>query len=219
LGAALALVWGIVFLTYLEAADWTLMGRRDGIEVYRREVPGSPLVVFKGEGTIDAPLWKVASILLDTKRAPEWEDSLKESRVVKRLGPTEYEEYNHLGMPLILKDREFLSKVVIGIHPDQKTFSLAYAPANDRDALHSHYVRGEIEYGLFEVTSLEPGRRSTLRAEIQCDPKGAIPSWVVNFFQKSWPLNTFQGIRTQAAKPDVTMPPDFKDVLAATVPF
>jgi hypothetical protein len=83
----------------------------------------------------------------------------------------------------------------------------------------THFVRGKIEYGLFEVTSLEPGRRSKLRAEIQADPKGAIPTWVVNFFQKGWPLNTFQGIRAQAAKPDIAMPPEFKDVLTPTLPF
>ena len=95
---------GLLSLAGLDAADWTLMSRRDGIEIYRREMPGTPLVVFKGEGPIDAPVWKIASILLDTKRAPEWADSLKESRVAKRLGPAEYEEYNHLGMPLILKE-------------------------------------------------------------------------------------------------------------------
>jgi hypothetical protein len=219
LSAPFALCLGIFFLTTLNPADWTLMGRRDGIEVYRRETPGSPLVVFKGEGTIEAPLWKVASILLDTRRAPEWADSLKESRVVKRLGPAEYEEYNHLGMPFILKDRDFLSKVVIDIRADQKTFSLAYKPADDGDMPRTHYVRGQIQYGLFEVTSLETGRRSTLKAEIQVDPRGAIPAWVVNFFQKSWPLNTFQGIRAQAAKPDIAMPPEFKDLLTATLPF
>jgi hypothetical protein len=42
------------------------------------------------------------------------------------------------------------------------------------------------------------------------DPKGAIPAWVVKFFQKSWPLNTFQGI---------AMPSEFKDVLTATLLF
>jgi hypothetical protein len=41
----------------------------------------------------------------------------------------------------------------------------------------------------------------------------------VNFFQKGWPLNTFQGIRAQAAKPDIAMPPEFKDVLTPTLPF
>ena len=195
------------------------MGRRDGIEVYRREMPGSPLVVFKGEGTIEAPLWKVASILLDTKRAPEWADSLKKSRVVKRLGTNGYQEYNHLGMPLILKDRDFLSRVVIDVHPDRRTFALSYVPAEDREMPPGHYVRGEIRSGSFEVTSLEPGRRSTLKAEIQAHPKGAIPAWVVNFFQKSWPLNTFQGIRAQAAKPDIIMPAEFKDVLSDTLTF
>jgi hypothetical protein len=219
LTAACVICLGILFLASLDAADWTLMGRRDGIEIYRRDMPGSPLVVFKGEGTIEAPVWKIASILLDTKRAPEWADSLKESRVVKRLGPSEYEEYNHLGMPLILKDRDFLSDVAIQVSNEQKTFSLAYKPTNDRDVPRTHYVRGEIEYGLFEVTSLEPGRRSRLRAEIQVDPKGAIPVWVVNFFQKSWPLNTFQGIRSQAAKPDIAMPSEFKEVLTPTLPF
>jgi hypothetical protein len=209
----------LLFLTHLNAADWTRVGGRDGIEIYRRDMPGSALVAFRGEGTIEAPLWKVAAILLDTRRAPEWADSLKESRVVKRLGPTEYEEYNHLGMPLILKDRDFLSKVVIEIHPERKSLVLAYVPAEDPDVPRTHFVRGEIESGSFEVTSIEPGRRSRLRAEIQADPKGAIPSWVVNFFQKSWPLNTFQHIRLQAAKPDIVMPAEFKEALTAILPF
>ncbi len=219
LTAACVLGLGTLCVAGLDAAGWALMGRREGIEIYRREMPGSSLVVFKGEGTIDAPVWKIASILLDTKRAPEWADSLRESRVVKRVGPDEYEEYNHLGMPLILKDRDFLSDVVIGVSNEQKTFSLAYKPADDRDMPRTRYVRGQIAYGLFEVTSIEPGRRSKLRAEIQADPKGALPAWVVNFFQKSWPLNTFQGIRAQAAKPDIAMPAEFKDVLTPTLPF
>lgn len=210
---------GILFLAGLDAADWTLVGRRDGIEVYRRDMPGTPLVVFKGVGTIEAPVWKVAAILLDTKRAPEWADSVKESRVVKRLGPSEYEEYNHFGMPFILKDRDFLSDVRIQISAEEKAFSLTYRPTDDRDVPRSHNVRGQIDYGFFEVTSLEPGRRSMLRAEVQVDPKGAIPAWVVNFFQKNWPLNTFQGIRSQAAKPDIVMPPEFKDVLTPTLSF
>lgn len=219
LTTAWVMVLGILSLAGLHAADWTLMSRRDGIEIYRRDMPDSPMVVFKGEGAIDAPVWKIASILLDTKRAPEWADSLKESRVVKHLGPSEYEEYNHLGMPLILKDRDFLSDVVIEVNSEQKSFSLAYKPADDRDLPRTHFVRGQIAYGIFEVTSVEPGRRSRLRAEIQADPKGAIPAWVVNFFQKSWPLNTFQGIRSQAAKPDIVMPTEFKDVLTQTLPF
>jgi hypothetical protein len=40
-----------------------------------------------------------------------------------------------------------------------------------------------------------------------------------NFFQKNWPQSTFQAIRRQAAKPDIAMPDEFKDVLAPTRGF
>jgi hypothetical protein len=202
-----------------DGEDWKLVGNQQGVEIYRRDVPGSDVVAFKGQGTIEAPLWKVASILLDTKRAPEWAESLKESRVVRRIGPNAYVEYNHLGMPFILRDRDFVSAVVIEVDADARTFGLVYKPTDDHSIAVTKYVRGEIRSGLFQVRSVEQGKRSTLMAEIQCDPKGAIPTWIANFFQKSWPLRTFERLRSQAAKPDIAMPEEFKDVLASTLQF
>jgi hypothetical protein len=202
-----------------EGEDWKLVGNQHGVEIYRRDVPGSDVVAFKGQGTIEAPLWKVASILLDTKRAPEWAESLKESRVVKRLGPNTYIEYNHLGMPFILRDRDFVSEVVIEVDAEARTFGLVYKPTEEPGAPVTRYVRGQITSGVFQIRSVEPGRRSTLMAEIQCDPKGAIPTWIANFFQRSWPLTTFEGLRKQAAKADLAMPEEFKDVLASTLRF
>jgi hypothetical protein len=76
--------------------DWIPVSTDHGVTTFRREVPGSGIVAVKGEGALDAPVWKVASVLLDTRRAAEWVDSLKESRVVRRLGPDSYIEYNHL---------------------------------------------------------------------------------------------------------------------------
>jgi hypothetical protein len=209
----LCVAWGA------DGEDWKLTGNQHGIEIYRRDVPGSNVVAFKGQGTIEAPLWKVASILLDTRRAPEWADSLKESRVVRRIGPNAYIEYNHVGLPLILRDRDFVSEVSIEIDADARTFALVYKPTDDRNIPVTHHVRGEIKSGVFQVRSLDPERRSLLTAEIQCDPKGAIPTWIANFFQKSWPIRTFEGIRLQAAKANIAMPEEFRDVLTPTLQF
>jgi hypothetical protein len=216
------LIWCALFLCVAwraDAEDWKLVGNQHGIEIYRRDVPGSNVVAFKGQGTIEAPLWKVASILLDTKRAPEWADSLKESRVVRRLGPNTYIEYNHLGMPFILRDREFVSEVLIEVNAEARTFALFYKPTGDGSVPVSGNVRGEITSGIFQVRSVEQGRRSVLTAEIQADPKGAIPAWIANFFQRSWPVKTFESLRSQAAKADIVMPAEFKDVLAPTPQF
>jgi hypothetical protein len=201
------------------AEDWKVVGEQDGIEISRRDLPGEKIVTMKGVGMIDAPLWKIASILLDTARAPEWVDSLKESRVVRRLGPNDYIEYNHVGMPFIVKDREFVSDVRINVDPDARHFALVYRPTQDPGVPPVHGVRGEIVAGRFEAVSVERGRRTELTAELQCDPKGLLPGWLVNLFQRNWPLTTFEAMRRQAQKPDIVMPAEFKDVLEITRGF
>jgi hypothetical protein len=201
------------------SGDWILTGSDHDVSTFRRDVPGSGIVAVKGEGTVDAPVWKVAAVLLDTRRAAEWVDSLKESRVVRRLGPDRYIEYNHLHLPLIIKDREFVSEVRIDVDPSDRSVTLVYHPTDAGEVPASHYVRGQIRSGIFRARSRADGRGTVLTAEIDCDPKGAIPAWLVNFFQKSWPRNTFDGIRRQVAKPDVAMPDEFQSLLEHTTGF
>jgi hypothetical protein len=201
------------------ADDWKQVEEKHGIAIYRRKLPGSGVVEVKGVGTIEAPLWKIASILLDTARAPEWVDSLKESRMVRRLGPQSYIEYNHLGMPFIIQDREFVSQVRIDVDSTARSFALVYRPTDDAAVPPTHYVRGEILAGRFQAVSLVPDRRTELTAEVQADLKGLLPAWVVNFFQRSWPLTTFEAVRKQAAKPDIGMPAEFRNILEPTLGF
>ena len=203
----------------VRAQDWTPISTERGVTIYRRELPGSHLTAMKGTGTVEAPVWKVASILLDTQRAREWVESLKESRVLRRLAPDRYVEYNHVSGPFLMKDRDFVSDVRITVDPQTRTFALAYKPTDDPGAPATRNVRGEILSGLFQATSLEPDKRTELTVEVQVDPKGFIPAWIINFFQKSWPLHTFAAIRTQAAKPDIAMPGAFVDVLTPTRQF
>src|SRR4051812_35254452 len=83
------------------AADsdgWEQIADKEGVKVYRRSVPGSRLKSMRGVGVVDAPVRTVALVLLDDPRAPEWVDSLAESRVVRVLSPYEYVEYNHVAM-------------------------------------------------------------------------------------------------------------------------
>ena len=219
-----AVVLIVVLLAPVVAAapdshDWKLITSEDGIDVYKRPLPGSGIVAFKGVGTIDSPVWRVASILLDTRRAPEWADSLKESRVVRRLGPDAYVEYNHLGMPFIIKDREFVSDVTIEVDAASRTFALVYQPARESVAVAPHCVRGEILAGRFEAVSIDGGRQTRFTAELQADPKGLLPAWLVNLFQRNWPVTTFEHLRTQARKPDIAMPAEFRDVLMRTRGF
>jgi hypothetical protein len=155
---------------------------------------------------VDAPVRTVALVLLDDDRAPEWVDSLAEARVVRVLSPTEYVEYNHASMPLIVSDREFVNTVSMAADPAAKTVLIRSVPVEDASIPKTRIVRGLLD-ATYTLESVDG--RTRLTVEIASDPKGWLPAWLVNFFQKDWARNTIEGIRAQCRKKDLKPPKEF----------
>ncbi|MEK6579718.1 MAG: START domain-containing protein [Bdellovibrionota bacterium] len=204
-----------------ENHPWELVKKAEGIEVYQANIPGSDLVAFKGEGLLDYGIGRLASILLDTARASEWILNLVESHIVKRVQPLVFIEYSHIGTPFIIKDRDFLSQVEVLIDEKQRTFGLKY---NTAESAHggvvpkTGFIRGELHNTTFMLHALEKGK-TKVTAMMHADPKGTVPKWIVNFFQKSWPLDTFESLKKQAAKSDIRRAPEFIDVIEKVEQF
>jgi hypothetical protein len=191
-------------------AAWEKIGDSDGIIAYRREVPGSPLIAVKGEGTIDASIVRVASVLVDTTRATEWIDRLVHSRVIRQISETETVHYDHIGTPIVMKDRDFVTRTKLDFDNASKRVILRMHSVADPLAPPTDYVRGEIMESYFVMTSIEHGKKTHIAVEVHADPKGSIAKWIVNMFQKSWPHNTISRLRAQVAKPDIKDHPRLK---------
>jgi START domain len=189
---------------------WEKIGDSDGIIAYRREVPGSPLIAVKGEGVISAPIVRVASVLVDSTRAPEWIDRLVESRVIRQVSETETVHYDHIGTPVVMKDRDFVTRARLEFDNAGKKVILKMHSVTDVLAPPTDFVRGEIMESYFVMTSLDHGTKTHISVEVHADPKGSIAKWIVNMFQKSWPHNTISRLRTQVAKPDIKDHPRLK---------
>lgn len=215
---ALCLSFNIVANIPSRVSNWEVTGNKDGVESFRREIPGSAIIDLKGIGTIDQPLWKVAASLLDTARAHEWVDSLEKSSVARIIDRNTYIEYNHVRTPFFMKDRDFVSLVKISVDRNKKTFSLSYEPTEEEGLGKKNHILGEINPGFFQLTALDK-EHTLLSGEVHCDPKGAIPKWLVNFFQSDWAHDTIVALRSQAAKSDVRIPEEFADVLQPTLSF
>ena len=192
---------------------WEKIGDDDGIAVYRREIPGSPIVAFKGEGVVDQSIIRVASVIVDSSRATEWVDSLKEARILRQVSETETIHYDHVGTPIVMKDRDFVSDCKLEFEPAQKKVSLKIHSVNDASAPQTSYIRGELLHSSFVLTALDHGTKTRVVAEIHADPKGSVAKWIVNLFQKKWPHNTITSLRKQAAKPDIQEHQRLKQVL------
>lgn len=189
-------------------SDWVKTGDEDGIVSYKRDVRGTDIIALRGEGTVDAPLMRVVSVLLDYARAPEWVDSLAEVRVVRMTGPLDFIEYDHVATPpMIMKDRDFVCRGRLALDLAHQTFAMLIEPTTDPAVpLNDDYVRGELR-GLWKMQAIDGGKKTFVLAEVLGDPKGAVPKWLVNLFQQSWAHSTLQSLRAQVAKKDIRIIP------------
>src|SRR5262249_13414091 len=156
-----------------------------GLTIYWSKVEGSEVVAFRGEGIVDSPLERVASVVVDTTRGTEWINSLVSSKVVKNLSGSEFIEYDHVGIPFpfdqLMSDRDFVSHVTLEAGSDG-SFTVRYGPAEDEGApVLKNRVRGLMTC-VFKLTPMSLPDETYVEAEIHCDPMGGVAKWLVNFF-------------------------------------
>jgi hypothetical protein len=184
-----------------EPVCWEHVNREDGVEVYRKEVPGSPLVAFKGVTELDAPLEKVLWVLADNEHRTEWIDLCAESRVLEQVSAFETVIYQRYALPWYLTDRDYVYRAKATRGADG-TVTLVLASCEHRDAPATVGIRAQLIESSYVLTALGPNR-TRIAIEIHTDPKGMVPDWLVNLVQKSWPVKTLQGIRKQVSRPYV----------------
>jgi hypothetical protein len=196
------------------ASSWIETSSGRGIITFKREVPGSEIIDLLGEGIVEAPVERVASVLLDYTRSPEWIDSLEEVRVVRMLGPLEFVEYDHVGTPpVIMKDRDFVCRGKLALDLKERSLVMTIEPTTDPALPQTGYIRGELR-GYWKLKAMDGGRRTFVIAEMHGDPKGSVPKWLVNLFQKGWARNTIESLREQVAKPDIQIMPQVEAAFA-----
>lgn len=196
---------------------WQKSCETDGLTIYWSKVEGSQVIAFKGDGIVDEPLDKVASVIVDTTRGTEWIDSLVSSKVVRDLTPTEFIEYDHVGIPFpfdtLMSDRDFVSHVTVDYDPATRRLTVSYLPAEDDQApVLKKYNRGVMTC-VFKMVPMSLPGQTYVDAEVHCDPKGGVPKWLVNFFQQGWPQTTFENLRREVKKPDIKVVPMIADLM------
>jgi hypothetical protein len=203
--------------TYAESAGdsgWVPLRREDGILVSRKVVPGSPFLAVRGEGNVQEPPLLVGSVLVDVPHSREWVDSVAEARVLRWVSSSEYIVYTHVGTPVSMADRDFVTDVKVDVDPSAKRVLIRVHSVDDALAPKTRYIRGEIQDSTLLLTSMDGGRSTHVVAELHADPKGGVAAWLVNWFQKNWGYNTLEGLRTKAAKRETPVVPWLKTLLA-----
>lgn len=181
---------------------WEQTGEDDGVTLFRKEVADSPVVSFRGYTVIDAPMTKIAQVLDDSSRRKEWVANVVEAYTVKRINPLVRWEYNQTEGSILFQDRDFVFTAVNEINRKKREMWIRLKSGELAELAPKDGVqRGELLSSTYYLREVEPGAKTFVQVEISADPKGNIPKWLVNLFQKKWPVKTLNGIRDQVKKP------------------
>jgi len=183
---------------------WEAIRDEDGIRVYRKEVEGSPVVAFRGEGVIEAPIARVALVQMDVAHTSEWVERVTEARLIEARSDTDFVTYSRISAPFPVSDRDFVNHAHVTFAPPSR-IEIRLQSIEDARMPPGEAVRGQLLGSTFEFTALGPTTTRVV-CEIHADPKGSVPKWLVNKFQKGWAHRTITQMRKQVTRSDVVEP-------------
>jgi hypothetical protein len=194
-----------------DTSDWKEVYREEAITVYRREIPGSDILAYKAGGLLDAPIGKILTVVTDTPRKKDWMARCKESDVLRTISPDEKVEYIRISTPWPLTDREAVYRSTMTIDPKTQRITLTYVSVDDlAKPEFKSPVRALIYHAQFTMEPVDHGRKTRFEAESHSDPKGSIPKWIVNLYQKRLPHDSIERLLKRVALPGIEDHPSIK---------
>jgi hypothetical protein len=184
------------------AADWEEINHEEGITVWSRDVANSSIVEFRGRGVVEAPLIRIAAVIRNSARKPEWIAHCAEERALHMFNPGHAIVYNRTKSPnFLVSDRDVVIDASATVMPERQMVRIDFHSVTDpKMPPVDGAVRIPRVNGFWLLHKLDD-RNTEVTYQVQADPGGAIPTWLVNYVQRKLPLNTLLGLRKQSNKP------------------
>jgi hypothetical protein len=180
--------------TEMHAQQWDLEKDKDGIKIYTRPEPGSNFNAFKGETEVHAELDAVIAIIEDVEQFDEWDEDVKQIRVLEHEPGKMLKYYVVYDLPWPFQDRDLCVEAIFSTDQDNGATLLASrsipqtVPLTDDliriTAYWQQWILEQKENGIIHIT-----------VEGFADPAGDIPAWIANMAINDTPLNMLQEIR------------------------
>lgn len=198
----LSFVWALM-VTTVEAQEtsWELKKDSEGIQVFTRDVAGSPYKEVKSVGRISqVSLASLVAVIEDVEACPRWADKCAESYVVDRVSATESLVYTHNDMPFPVKDRDVVAKVVWSQDPA----SLQVTMQSEAVSGGVDEVRGRLRLreanAIWQFTPQSDGSIEVAN-QAHINPGSSIPGWVTNMLLVDTPFETMKSYLSEVVNP------------------
>lgn len=195
---------------------WTTISKDLGVKTQQRNIEGTNRLEFRGEIETEVDIAKILTIFFDRRYREHWVDMFEEQNDVKLISLLDKIYRIHLNLPWPIKDRDYLIKVD-GFKDDEnhtlkvKTYSIdpSEIKTKDKAAINSAKkndccIRAEV-IDVTYIFKYNPNNKKThITVTANTDPKGSLPSLLLNYFQKNWCKKTLSRLLEAAKNIDIT---------------
>lgn len=177
--------------------EWILVknDRRHQVVTYAKQEDNKRLRSFRQELTFESSLDAIAKLLLDIENYPRWYHLNTETKLLKRVSPTEFYYYQVFDAPPGTPDRDVVVHATLQPYSAKTgALKLILRAAPDQAPLQPGLVRMPSFEMVATYTPLGNGQIKGV-TEGYADPGGSAPAWAINYVQRAAPYRNALSIR------------------------
>jgi hypothetical protein len=179
---------------------WVFDANEKGVVVTTKTEASRHLPMFRGVTTIDGGAFEVLAVLYDAARVPEWMASCKGARILRPVSEVERIEYNHIGAPWPVSDRDTVVRSWVEANPTKGELWARFASTEIPEGPPvTGIVRMPRVEGYYHMEPIDPDH-TLVTYQVDADPGGLLPDWVVKLTSRRLPIETLAALRRQVAK-------------------
>jgi len=182
------------------ASDWEVLVERDGIVASRRLVEGRDFPQLRAVGEVPGTPYEVLAILRDVPAYVEWLPDCVDSKTVRVIDAWRSVVYMRTDAPWPVSDREAVVENQVNFTDAPAKVSVSFRAVTAANVMQKPgTVRMKFATGSYTIEAIDKAR-SRVHYEIDADPGGALPDWLIVLQSRRNPLETIAGLRRQIEK-------------------
>jgi len=183
--------------------NWKKVFNKNGITVYSQKAAESEVLALKAAGILKAPVDQVMEVLRKVEISREWIPDIDNKISVKDFSDLEAITYSVNMLPWPFAKKKYL---VIDIN----------SVDSETNPIQKGHIRSNMYCGQINMRPAGIGQ-TEIELILFVDPKGHIPTWLVNMAQKSMPYDFLKALEEKAGRTSFELRPSFKEMLGRLV--
>jgi hypothetical protein len=181
------------------AGDWEVVSRSKGVVVSLREEADREFPTFRGVGRIAAPMWDVFAVISDVDSHTQWMHQCAAARVVEVESKRVRYVYNRTDAPWPVADRDVVVRSVVSFPKDGAEIRLDFTGVMNKGIPILGVIRMPFMKGSYHLEA-ESETMTKVEYQVNADPGGTIPDWLVERVTRDLPMHTVANLRAHAVR-------------------